>query len=65
MKVPENLFDTPMKSIKFPVKAVVAIIKRNKKIIIPKGDTLLRKDDTIIVFTKSDDVQKLKEFLEK
>jgi len=65
MKVPENLFDTPMKSIKFPVKAVVAIIKRNKKIIIPKGDTLLRKDDTIIVFTKSNDVQKLKEFLEK
>jgi len=65
MKVPENLFDTPMKSIKFPVKAVVDIIKRNKKIIIPKGDTLLRKDDTIIVFTKSNDVQKLKEFLEK
>ena len=65
IKVPQKFFDKPIKEIKFPVRAIVGIIKRGKKIIIPKGNTLVREDDTMIIFTKSDDMQKLKEFVEK
>ena len=61
----EKFFDKQIKDVKLPVRAVIAIIKRGKKIIIPKGDTLLRKDDKIIVFVKSEDVKILKEFIEK
>ena len=61
----EKLFDKQIKEVHLPVKAVIAIIKRGKKILIPKGDTLLRKDDKIIVFVKSEDVKVLKEFMEK
>ena len=64
-KVPEKFYDKTIRELKFPVRAVVGILKRGKKIIIPKGDTMMRADDTMIIFTKSDDVPKLKEFLSK
>ena len=63
--VPAKFFEKPMKEIKFPVRAIVGIIKRGKKIIIPKGDTLVRADDRMIIFTRSEDMQKLKEFVER
>ena len=62
--VPEKFFDKQIKDIKFPIKAIVGIIKRGKKIIIPKGNTLLRVADRMIIFAKSVDIQKLKEFLQ-
>ena len=65
VKVPQKFFDKSIKEIKFPVRAIVGIIKRGKKIIIPKGDTLVREEDVMIIFAKSDDMQKLKEFINK
>lgn len=65
VKVPEKFYGKTIKEIKFPVKAIIGIIKRGKKIIIPKGDTLFREEDKMIIFTKSVDVQELKEFIEK
>ncbi len=62
---PEKLFNKMMKEIKFPVHAIVGIIKRGKKIIIPKGDTMIRAEDKMIIFARSEDVPKLKEFLDK
>ena len=64
IKAPQRFFEKTMKDIHFPVKAIVGIIKRGKKIIIPKGNTLIRPDDIMIIFTKSVDVQSLKEFLQ-
>jgi len=64
-KVPEKFYNKQLKEIKFPTKAVVGIIKRGNKIIIPKGDTLVRADDTMIIFIKSVDIQKLKEFIQR
>ena len=62
-KVPKRFFDKPIKDIHFPVKAIVGIIKRGKRIIIPKGDTLVRENDTMIIFTKSIDMQEIKDFV--
>lgn len=45
-----------------PVKAIISIIQRKNKIIIPKGDTQIRTGDTLIVFTTGENAQQLKEF---
>jgi len=48
--------------IKLPVKAIIAIIQRRNKVIIPKGDTLLMGGDTLIAFTTKDNSNDLKNF---
>ena len=45
-----------------PAKAVVSIIQRKNKIIIPKGDTVLKSGDNIIIFTTSDNALLVKSF---
>ena len=62
-KAPRKFFEKAIREIRFPVKAVVGIIKRGKKIIIPKGDTLIRENDTMIIFTKSVDMEQVKDFV--
>lgn len=48
---------------KFPTRAIIGVIQRRNHIIIPKGDTLIREDDLMIIFTKSEDAPKVKEYL--
>ena len=62
-KAPKKFFEKTIKDIHFPAKAVVGIIKRGKRIIIPKGNTMIREDDTMIIFTKSVDIQEIKDFI--
>ena len=45
-----------------PVKAVISIIQRRNKIIIPKGDTLVKSGDVLIIFTTGENAPQLKEF---
>ncbi len=45
-----------------PRRAIIGVIDRNKSVIIPKGDTELKKDDVLIIFTKAEDAQAIKEF---
>ena len=48
--------------LKLPTRAVIGIVNRKKHVIIPKGDTLIMSGDEIIVFTKNEDAQLIKEF---
>ena len=48
--------------LKVPTKAIVAIIQRRNKIIIPKGDTQLKTNDNMIIFTTSENASIVKEF---
>ena len=48
--------------LKLPVHAVIGIVNRKKHVIIPKGNTLIIAGDEIIIFTKNEDVSKIKEF---
>ena len=50
--------------IKMPVPSVIAIIRRGSKVIIPKGLTVIEPNDTLLIFTKTDDVVKVKEYFE-
>ena len=49
--------------IKMPVPCVIAIIRRGSKVIIPKGQTMIQGGDILLIFTKTDDVIKVKEYL--
>ena len=55
---PKTLID-----IKMPVPCVIAIIRRGSKVIIPKGQTMIQGGDILLIFTKTDDVIKVKEYL--
>lgn len=59
----DEKFETKLvQEIKLPASGVIAIIKRGSKVVIPKGQTMLKPCDTLLIFTKTQDVVKIKEF---
>ena len=50
-----------IKDIRFPAPAIIGVIQRRSHVIIPKGDTQIKMKDILIVFTKAEDAQKIKE----
>ncbi len=63
--IPEKFTEKKLMELKLPTRAVVGIINRKKRVIIPKGDTLIMPNDEIIVFTRNEDAQKIKDFFSK
>lgn len=63
--ITENFEAKKLMEIKLPTRAVIGIINRKKRVIIPKGDTLIMPNDEIIVFTKNEDAQKIRDFFNK
>ena len=58
----KNEFDGQLiKDIRFPAPAIIGVVQRRSHIIIPKGDTQIKMKDILIVFTKAEDAQKIKE----
>ena len=51
-----------IKDLKMPVKAIVSIIQRKNKVLIPKGDTMIRALDNLIIFTTSENAPILREY---
>ena len=62
LKVREGFTDTALMKLNLPARAVIAIIERGGKIIIPKGQTLIRANDSLLIFTKSQNVANIKDF---
>ena len=60
--IPQDFQTKKLMEIKLPTRAVIGIINRKKHVIIPKGDTLVMSGDEIIIFTKNEDAQKIKDF---
>lgn len=58
----ENFNEKMVMDLKLPAKAIVSIIQRRNKVIIPKGDTYIKPSDTLILFTTCENAEKLKEF---
>lgn len=65
INMPISFKDTLLMDLKLPKRAVVAIIKRGSKVIIPKGQTLIRGGDSLIIFTKSDDAEAIRGYFNK
>ena len=51
--------------LRFPKPAIVGVVERGNGVIIPKGDTELYAKDTLIIFTKAEDADEIKEFFNK
>lgn len=60
--IPDGFETRKLMDLRLPTRAVIGIVNRKKHVIIPKGDTLIMSGDEIIVFTKNEDAQKIKEF---
>lgn len=60
IKVKCDFKDTALMNLKLPCRAVIATIQRGSRIIIPKGQTLIRANDTLLIFVMANDVQKIK-----
>jgi trk system potassium uptake protein TrkA len=53
-----------LKDIALPKDSIIGIIvKYDDSITVPHGDTIIEKDDKLIIFAKKEDVQKIKEIL--
>ncbi len=65
INIPESFKDTALMNITLPKRAVVAIIQRGSKVIIPKGQTLIRGKDSLIIFTKADDAEAIRGYFNK
>lgn len=48
--------------LRFPARAIIGVIQRRNKVIIPKGDTLITTDDILIIFTTAQSAPQIKEF---
>ena len=51
--------------LRLPQKAIIGIIRRGSKVIIPKGDTLVRAKDSLIVFTMAEHSSIVKDYFYK
>ena len=65
INMPEDFNDTKIMDIEIPVKAIVGAIKRGSKILIPKGNTYIRANDHLIIFTTTESAVKVKEFFKQ
>ena len=51
--------------LRLPVKAIVGVIQRRKRIIIPNGTTQVMSGDNLIIFTTSENAPVIREFFEE
>jgi len=49
-----DIVNTPLSEVKFPAGAILGAIVRNGEIIIPRGDTIVRAHDRLIIFALQD-----------
>lgn len=54
--------DKRIMDLKLPAHAIIGVIQRKKNVIIPKGDIALKTDDILIIFTKSESANAIKQF---
>lgn len=62
INVLEEFNSKKIMDLKFPASAIIGVILRRNKIIIPKGDTEINTNDILIIFTTSENANKIKEF---
>jgi len=60
-----EVLNRPLKNIAFPKNVLVAGILRNGEVIIPRGNTEIRKDDHIIVFCLLSQIAKMEELFRR
>ncbi len=60
LTLPESFPDTRLKDLRFQAKAIVGVVKRGHRIIVPHGDTVIRAGDLLKIFTTAKDAETVK-----
>ena len=60
--LPEDFVATKIMDLKLPVKAIVGVIQRRNRIIIPNGTTQIMSDDNLIIFTTCENAPIIREY---
>ena len=63
--IPENFESKKLMEIKLPAKAIIGVVQRRNRIIIPNGTTQIMGGDSLIIFTTSENAQILKNYFEE
>ena len=61
-QIPDNFKETTLTDLTLPAKAIIAIVQSNHSVIIPKGITTLKPRDSVLIFTREEDSQKIIDF---
>ncbi len=62
IELPETFKEIKLMDLKLPAKAILGIVQRNNRIIIPNGTTQIMSGDNIIIFTTSTNAPIIKKF---
>lgn len=65
IEIPENYQTKKIMELKLPAKAIVGVIQRRKRIIIPNGLTEVQSGDNLIIFTTSENAPVIRKFFEE
>ena len=65
IELPESHESKKIMEIKPPAKAIVGIVRRRNRIIIPNGATQIMGGDTLIIFTTSENAPVIRKFFEE
>ena len=60
--LPDNFKTTKIMDLKLPAKGIVGIVQRRNRIIIPNGTTQLMGEDSLIIFTTSENAPSIREY---
>jgi trk system potassium uptake protein TrkA len=61
LTIPETFKTVQLKDFRFPVNAIIGVVTRGHKIIIPNGETVLAPGDKLKIFTMKEDSESIKE----
>jgi len=62
INIEKNFSEIKLMELKLPRRAIIGIIHRNNRVIIPKGDTLIREEDKLIIFTTKESAPVIKDY---
>ncbi len=65
IELPQNYITQKIMDIKPPAKAIVGVVQRRNRIIIPNGATMVSSGDNLIIFTTSENAPVIKNFFEE
>lgn len=60
--VKEDFDSKKIMDLRFPAPAIIGVIQRKNQVIIPKGDTTMKTHDILIIFTKAENAQQIKDY---
>ena len=65
IELPKDFETTKLMNLKLPTKAILGVIQRRNRIIIPNGSTEVMSEDNVIIFTTSANAPIIKKFFSK